>query len=57
MDKGLVPKKYTSVPSRAVVISLGKFHGVFVYAGYTITGPLPALLKEAVEWKTLVRYR
>jgi len=56
MDRGQRPQKYISPFSRPVIISLGKYHGVIVYAGYTLTGPLPALLKEAVEWKTLVRY-
>jgi NADH dehydrogenase FAD-containing subunit len=57
MDKGKAPNKYTSPLARPVVISLGKYHGVFVFGSFVITGPLPALLKEAIEWKTLVRYR
>jgi NADH dehydrogenase FAD-containing subunit len=56
MERGKILEKYKSPSSRPVLISLGKYHGIFVYGGWTITGPLPALLKEAVEWKTLVRY-
>jgi NADH dehydrogenase FAD-containing subunit len=56
MERGKKPEKYTSPLSRPVLISLGKYHGVFVYGNFAVTGPLPALLKEAVEWKTLMRY-
>jgi len=56
MDKGITPKRYTSPLSRPILISLGKYHGVFVFGEFCVSGPFPALLKEAVEWKTLVRY-
>jgi len=57
MERGNIPKKYESPPSRPVLISLGKYHGVLVFGNYSLTGPFPALLKEAVEWLTLTRYR
>jgi len=56
MERGRKPSKYLSPPYRPVLISLGKYHGVFVLGNFAFTGPLPALLKEAVEWKTLMRY-
>lgn len=56
MERGKKPIEYKSPLSRPVLISLGKFHGVFVWGNFALTGPLPALLKEAVEWKTLMRY-
>lgn len=56
MERGSKLKKYMSPPSRPVLISLGKYHGVFVLGNFAVTGPLPALLKEAVEWKTRMRY-
>jgi len=56
MDRGKKPQAYKSPPYRPVLISLGKYHGVFVMGNFAVTGPLPALLKEAVEWKTLMRY-
>jgi len=56
MDRGAKLKKYVSPYSRPVLISMGKYHGVFVFGNFSLTGPLPALLKEAVEWKTLMRY-
>jgi len=56
MDRGKKPDKYTSPLYRPVLISLGKYHGVFVFGNFAFTGPFPALLKEAVEWKTLMRY-
>jgi len=57
MESGVNLARY-SIPiwHRPVLISLGKFHGVFVWGRFSLGGPLPALLKEAVEWKTLVRY-
>lgn len=56
MERGKKPEKYTSPLFRPVLISMGKYHGVFVFGNFAVTGPLPALLKEAVEWKTLMRY-
>jgi len=56
MERGDKPQKYVSPLHRPVLISLGKYHGVFVFGNIAITGPIPALLKEAVEWKTLMRY-
>jgi len=56
LSRGKRPTKFRTPGSRPVIISLGKYHAVFVYYGYTVTGPLPALLKEAVEWKSLVKY-
>jgi len=56
MERGKKPEKYTSPLYRPVLISLGKYHGVLVFGNFAFTGPLPALLKEAVEWKTLMRY-
>ncbi|EAL64296.1 hypothetical protein DDB_G0286241 [Dictyostelium discoideum AX4] len=42
--------------AKPVLISLGKYSAIFVYKDYSITGFLPALLKQAVEFKTMVRY-
>lgn len=56
MERRNKPIPYHSPLFRPVLISLGKYHGVFVFGNFAVTGPLPALLKEAVEWKTLMRY-
>eukprot|EP01133_Synstelium_polycarpum_P020521 gene20521-24632_t len=45
-------KAYKSF-SKPVLISLGKYCSIFVYKDWVFTGLLPALLKEAVEWKTM----
>ncbi|KAF2074220.1 hypothetical protein CYY_004466 [Polysphondylium violaceum] len=42
--------------SKPVLVSLGKYCGIFVYKNMAVTGFLPAMLKEAVEYKTMVRY-
>eukprot|EP01132_Coremiostelium_polycephalum_P001344 gene1344-1697_t len=42
--------------AKPVLISLGKYCAVFVYKDWVFTGFIPALLKEAVEFKTMCRY-
>jgi len=42
--------------TRPVLVSLGQYDGIFVYKNWVFSGFIPALLKEAVEWKTMVRY-
>eukprot|EP01116_Phalansterium_solitarium_P016673 TRINITY_DN3923_c1_g1_i1.p1 TRINITY_DN3923_c1_g1~~TRINITY_DN3923_c1_g1_i1.p1 ORF type:complete len:531 (+),score=176.40 TRINITY_DN3923_c1_g1_i1:159-1751(+) len=39
-----------------MLISLGKYDGMLVYKSFTMTGFLPAVMKEFVEWKELVWY-
>ncbi len=41
--------------ARPVLISLGKLDGILIYAGWTLTGFIPAVMKEVVEWKVMVR--
>ncbi|EGC35274.1 hypothetical protein DICPUDRAFT_33638 [Dictyostelium purpureum] len=42
--------------SKPVLISLGKYSAIFVYKDWALTGFIPAILKIAVEFKTMVRY-
>jgi len=42
---------------RPMVISLGKWDGIFEYKNFVLTGILPAFMKAAVEWKTMWKYR
>jgi len=47
--------KYT--PSACpMVVSLGKYDGIFTYRGWTLIGLIPAAMKEFIEWKELVFY-
>ncbi len=46
-----IPKKLP------MIISLGKYDGLFVWKNVTFTGLIPGLLKGFVEWKTMRRYR
>jgi len=39
-----------------MVISLGKYDGVFTYRGWTMFGFIPAAMKEFIEWKEMVYY-
>lgn len=49
-------KEYISKP-RPMVISMGKWNGIFVYKNLVLTGIIPAFMKWFVEWKTMVRHR
>ncbi len=52
-NKSLIPYKSKSRP---MVISLGKYNGIFEYKGFIIPGLIPAFLKWAIERKTMWRY-
>jgi len=54
-ERGLPLHKYTPTP-HPMLISLGKYDGMCTYKGYTMTGFLPAVMKEFVEWKEMVYY-
>lgn len=40
-----------------MIISLGKKKGVFEFGGFVITGLIPALLKDFVEWKEMRKFK
>ncbi len=42
---------------RPMIISLGKFNGIFEYKNFVISGLIPAFMKWAVERKTMWKYR
>ncbi len=42
---------------RPMVISLGKWHGIFIDKNFVWTGIIPSFLKRAIEWKTMWRYK
>jgi len=42
--------------SMPMIISLGKLDAVLVYGKQVLTGIIPGLLKEAVEWKVMINY-
>ncbi|KAL6052882.1 putative apoptosis inducing factor [Balamuthia mandrillaris] len=46
-------KRYRASNAYPILISLGKYDGMLVWLGWTLTGFLPALMKEFVEWKGL----
>ncbi len=48
--------KYDSKP-RIMVISLGRFNGIFQYKNFVLTGIIPGILKSLIEWNTMIRYR
>ncbi|MBI2572234.1 FAD-dependent oxidoreductase [Candidatus Woesearchaeota archaeon] len=56
LEKNKALKPYISKP-RPMIISLGKFDGIFVYKKMVFTGILPALFKSIIEWKTMRRYK
>jgi NADH dehydrogenase FAD-containing subunit len=56
LEAGKPLESYTSKPT-PMVISLGKWHGIFNHNNLTITGILPGLLKSFIEKKEMLRYR
>ncbi len=48
--------EYLSKP-RIMVISLGKWNGIITYKNFVFTGLFAAFLKQAIEWKTMWRYK
>jgi len=52
-NKELTPYMPSPCP---MLISLGKYDGICTYRGYSITGFIPAVMKEFVEWKEMVFY-
>ena len=56
MAKGKKLKKY--VPKkRPMVISLGKYKGIFTYKMFVLNGIIPAFMKKFIEWKTMFKYK
>ena len=49
-------EKYNSKP-RIMIISLGRFNGILQYKNIVITGIIPGLLKNFVEWKAMIKYK
>jgi len=43
--------------SRLMVISLGKYNAIFIFKNFSLHGKIPALMKWAVELKTMIHYR
>lgn len=41
---------------RIVVVSLGKYDGIVCWYDYALRGFISCLLKEVIEWKTMLRY-
>jgi len=46
-----------STTKKPMIISLGKWRGTFNYGNFVITGIIPGILKQLVEWKTMRKYR
>jgi len=56
MEKGEDLEEYISKP-RIMVISLGKWHGILVYKNFVLTGIIPGVLKNLIEWMEMRKYR
>lgn len=51
------PMKAYLPRQKAMVISLGKWDGIFWYHHLVFTGIIPGMLKRLIEWKTMRKYR
>jgi len=40
-----------------MLISLGKYDCILTYRGFTLTGFIPAVMKEFVEWKEMIKFK
>ena len=49
-------KEHKGKGAYPIVISLGKYDAIFTWGSWTLTGFIPALCKEAVEWKVMITY-
>ena len=56
MENGGKFKRYVGEES-PLVISLGKWNGLFVYKKFVLTGIIPGLLKTAIEIREMMKYR
>ncbi|PRP78394.1 NADH dehydrogenase [Planoprotostelium fungivorum] len=50
------PLRAYTAKSLPMLISLGKFDGILTYRQFTLTGLLPALMKEFVEYREMARF-
>jgi len=51
------PLKDYSASCLPMLISLGKYDCILTYRGFTISGFIPALMKEFVEWKEMLKFK
>ena len=56
LDAGQTLRPYPATAT-PMVISLGSARGIFTYAGFTLTGFIPALMKAYIEWREMRRRR
>lgn len=56
LEQGKKLQKYQPQP-RPMLISLGKWRGIFNYRNIFLTGLIPGIMKQLVEWKAMRKYR
>jgi NADH dehydrogenase FAD-containing subunit len=49
-------REQTVPKDRMMVLSLGRYDGVFVFGNFILAGAFPAMTKAVVLWKTLINY-
>ncbi len=54
-EQGKPLKTYTS-KQRTMAISLGKYNGIIIHPKFVLTGLIPAVIKWAVELRTMLKY-
>lgn len=54
--RGMPFKEHKGKGAYPIVISLGKYDAIFTWGSWTLVGFIPALCKEAVEWKVMITY-
>ena len=56
LERGKTPKKYAP-KKRVMVISLGRFSGIFEYKEFSFGGVFPSLIKRLIEIKQMSKFR
>lgn len=56
LAEGRELQRYVSKP-RPMVISLGKWDGIFIHKNFVLNGVVPSLMKQLIEWKTMRKYQ
>lgn len=56
LEKNKELKKY-SKKKRVIVISLGKYNGIFEYGNFILTGLIPSIMKSMIEKRIMLEYK
>jgi len=56
LDSGKKMREYREKRT-PMVISLGKWNGIFAYKNFIFTGLIPGIMKSLIEWKEMMKFK